>query len=270
MTNLSPYLIHEPVVPYQYHIKGPLQLISNQKILQQICVHCCFERLSILGQFPAFLLHTSVHKALSITVPGFPLCEALYLSFLWSSLPNCERAWLRTVTYRAQLLTTARSLFVDHHARIGTVTYQSHWEAKTKLGHQETIVLGCCTVPAYYNYSSLFYIQEISISICFVPQGAGRAGVGQIGPRFAARVKNSPKNSRLLGLLALTIDRFLTSVGFYTVCRVNMEFHQVHRPTTNIFTDFLYKIIILKFVSPCIENTKTDKSAKTQHCKKRL
>ena len=40
MTNLSPYSIHEPVVPYQYHIKGPLQLISNQKILQQICVHC--------------------------------------------------------------------------------------------------------------------------------------------------------------------------------------------------------------------------------------
>ena len=139
------------------------------------------------------------------------------------------------------------------------------------MGHQETIVLGCCTVPAYYNYSSLFYIQEISISICFVPRGGGRVGAGQIGPRFAVRVKNSPKNSRLLGLLALTIDRFLTSVGFYTLCRVNIEFHQVHRPITNIFTDFLCKIIILLNSSPLfIENTKTDRSAKTQHCKKRL
>ena len=208
---------------------GFFLLISHRKLWQQFAsIVSCFERLSILGQFPAFLLHTSVHKALSITVPGFPLCGALYLSFLWSSLPNCERAWPRTVTYRAQLLTTAR-LFVVRwppctHWHIGTVTYQSHWEAKTKLGHQETIVLGCCTVPAYYNYSSLFYIQEISISICFVPQGAGRVGVGQIGPRFAAR----DKNSQLLGLLALTIDRFLTSVGFYTVCRVNMELHQIH------------------------------------------
>ena len=123
------------------------------------------------------------------------------------------------------------------------------------MGHQETIVLGCCTVPAYYNYSSLFYIQEISISICFVPRGGGRVGVGQIGPRFAVRVKNSPKNSRLLGLLALTIDRFLTSVGFYTLCRDNMEFHQVHRPISNFFTDFLYKIIILLNLSPLLLKT---------------
>ena len=122
------------------------------------------------------------------------------------------------------------------HWHIGTVTYQSHWEAKTKLGHQETIVLGCCTVPAYYNYSSLFYIQEISISICFVPRGGGRVGAGQIGPRFAVRVKNSPKNSQLLGLLVLTIDRFLTSVGFYTVCRVNMELHQIHLLFPYIFS----------------------------------
>ena len=251
---------------------GFFLIISHRKLWQQFAsIVSCFQRLSILGQFPAFLLHTSVHRALSITVPGFPLCGALYLSFLWSSLPNCERAWQRTVTYHAHHCSFVVRWPPCTHWHIGTVTYQSHWEAKTKLGHQETIVLGCCTVPAYYNYSSLFYIQEISISICFVPRGGGRVGAGQIGPRFAVRVKNSPKNSRLLGLLALTIDRFLTSVGFYTLCRVNIEFHQVHRPITNIFTDFLCKIIILLNSSPLfIENTKTDRSAKTQHCKKRL
>ena len=219
------------------HKRGFFLLISDRE-LRKICIDCYYLlwKTFYSGQFPAFLLHTSVHKALSITVPGFPLCEALYLSFLWSSLPNCERAWLRTVTYHAHHCWLIVRWPPCTHWHIGTVTYQSHWEAKTKLGHQETIVLGCCTVPAYYNYSSLFYIQEISISICFVPQGAGRVGVGQIGPRFAARVKNSPKNSRLLGLLALTIDRFLTSVGFYTVCRVNMELHQIHLLFPYIFS----------------------------------
>ena len=172
---------------------------------------------------------TRLYLSLSLELP---LCGALYLSFLWSSLPNCERAWLRTVTYHAHHCWLIVRWPPCTHWHIGTVTYQSHWEAKTKLGHQETIVLGCCTVPAYYNYSSLFYIQEISISICFVPQGAGRVGVGQIGPRFAAR----DKNSQLLGLLALTIDRFLTSVGFYTVCRVNMEWHQIHLLFPYIFS----------------------------------
>ena len=145
------------------------------------------------------------------------------------------------------MLTTVGWLFVDHHARTGTLAqlHTNHtgrqrpsWVTKRQLSWGAVLSLRIII-------TSLFYIQEISISICFVPQGAGRVGVGQIGPRFAARVKNSPENSRLLGLLALTIDRFLTSVGFYTLCRVNMEFHQVHRPITNIFTDFLYKIIIL-------------------------
>ena len=156
-------------------------------------------------------MSTRLYLSLSLELS---LCEALYLSFLWSSLPNCEGAWQRTVTYRAHHCSFVVRWPPCTHWHIGTVTYQSHWEAKTKLGHQETIVLGCCTVPAYYNYSSLFYIQEISISICFVPQGAGRVGVGQIGPRFAARVKNSPKNSQLLGLLTLTIDRFVTFSWF--------------------------------------------------------
>ena len=40
---------------------------------------------------------------------------------------------------------------------------------KPKLGHWKTVV----HCPAYYNYSPLLYLQEISISICFVPQGAG-------------------------------------------------------------------------------------------------
>ena len=127
-------------------------------------------------------------------------------------------------------------LFVDHHARIGTLAqlHTNHtgrqrpsWVTKRQLSWGAVLSLRIIT--------PLFYIQEISISICFVPQGAGRVGVGQIGPRFAVRVKNSPKNSRLLGLLALTIDRFLTSVDFYTLCRDNMEFHQVHRPISNFF-----------------------------------
>ena len=176
------------------HKRGFLLLISNRKLWKQFAsTVSCFERLSILGQFPAFLLHTSVHKALSITVPGFPLCEALYLSFLWSSLPNCERAWLRTVTYHAHHFSFVVRWPPCTHWHIGTVTYQSHWEAKTKLGHQETIVLGCCTVPAYYNYSSLFYIQEISISICFVPRGAAGWGLGRLAPDSQSGLKIAPK-----------------------------------------------------------------------------
>ena len=51
--------------------RGLFLLISNRKLWKQFAsTVSCFQRLSILGQFPAFLLHTSVHKALSITVPG--------------------------------------------------------------------------------------------------------------------------------------------------------------------------------------------------------
>ena len=160
------------------HKRGLFLLISNRKLWKQFAsTVICFERLSILGQFPAFLLHTSVHKALSITVPGFPLCEALYLSFLWSSLPNCEGAWQRTVTYHAHHCCWLIVRWPPcTHWHIGTVTYQSHWEAKTKLGHQETIVLGCCTVPAYYNYFSLLHSGDLYLNL-FCATG-GRQGGG--------------------------------------------------------------------------------------------
>ena len=63
---------------------------------------------------------------------------------------------------------------------------------KPKLGHWKTIV----HCPAYYNYSPPLYLQEISISICFVRRGSKEGwGVGQIGPRFAAGLKIAPRST---------------------------------------------------------------------------
>ena len=137
------------------------------------------------------------------------------------------------------MLTTAGSLFVDHHARIGTLAqlHTNHtgrqrpsWVTKRQLSWGAVLSLRIIITPL----SSTFRRSLSQFVLCH--RGAGRVGVGQIGPRFAARVKNSPKNSRLLGLLALTIDRFLTSVGFYTVYRVNMELHQIHLLLPYIFS----------------------------------
>ena len=71
--------------------------------------------LSILGQFPAFLSHTTVQGGFIYHCPlELPLCEALYWSFLWIG-----RAWHSlTVTYHPHLH--------DHHVHIGTVTYHQH------------------------------------------------------------------------------------------------------------------------------------------------
>ena len=165
------------------------------------------------------------------------------------------------------MLTTARWLFVDHHARIGTLAqlHTNHtgrqrpsWVTKRQLSWGAVLSLRIIITPL----SSTFRRSLSQFVLCH----GGAAG--QIGPRFAVRVKNSPKNSRLLGLLALTIDRFLTSVGFSTLCRVNKEFHQVHRPITNIFTDFLYKIIILSNSSPLLLKTPELISRRKQKQKK--
>ena len=122
--------------------------------------------LSILGQFPAFLPHTRLHRALSITVPSSSPCVKLSIGELSMELSQIGRAWHPvTVTYHPCL---PRPPCTHWHSYIPPTP----GSPKPKLGHlRETIaVVRTSSVPAYYNCSPL-YLQQISISICFVPRG---------------------------------------------------------------------------------------------------
>ena len=102
---------------------------------------------------------------------------------------------------------------------------------KPKLGHWKTVV----HCPAYYNYSSPPPTGDLYLNLfcaAGVQGGVGGArgskegwGVGQIGPRFAAGVKNSPA----IHSMARTTDRFLTSVGFTNECRDKTRFSTLFR-----------------------------------------
>ena len=176
------------------HKRGLFLLISNRKLWKQFAsTVSCFQRLSILGQFPAFLLHTSVHKALSITVPGFPLCEALYLSFLWSSLQIASargRGQLHT------MLTTVGWLFVDHHARTGTLAqlHTNHtgrqrpsWVTKRQLSWGAVLSLRIII-------TSLFSTFRRSLSqFVLCHRGPGGWGLGRLAPDSQPGLKIAPK-----------------------------------------------------------------------------
>ena len=87
--HITGFFVCSELIPHEraHSVNFPWQMMTTNFGLNTDGTFQCV--LSILGQFPAFLAHTTVHRALSITVPlKLPLCEALYWSFLWSSLPD--------------------------------------------------------------------------------------------------------------------------------------------------------------------------------------
>ena len=138
--------------------------------------------LSISG--PISSIPAPHQRALSLTVPSSSPCVKLSIGAFYG-LGARGAPW--------QLHTILAS-FHDHHVHIGTVTYHQlqgvqipSWVTE----RQSTCVPRIIIAP--------LYLQQISISICFVPRGGwGRVGgglVADLGPRFAAGVKNSLKTA---------------------------------------------------------------------------
>ena len=198
------------------HKRGFFLWISNWKLWKQFAsTVSCFQRLSILGQFPAFLLHTSVHKALSITVPGtLSVWSSLFeLSMEFSSKLRgrvAEDSYIPCSPLLVRCSLTTMHALAHWHSYIPVTLggQRPSWVTKRQLSWGAVLSLRIIITPL----SSTFRRSLSQFVLCH--RGAGRVGVGQIGPRFAARVKNSPKNSQLLGLLTLTIDRFVTFSWF--------------------------------------------------------
>ena len=192
MTNLSPYFIHEPVVPYQYHIKGPLQLISNQKILQQICVHC-------------YLLWKTFYSGAISSIPSPHQCPQGFIYHcpwvpsvsIWAFYGvlfqiASARGWGQLHT----MLTTAGWLFVDHHARTGTLAqlHTNHtgrqrpsWVTKRQLSWGAVLSLRIIITPL----SSTFRRSLSQFVLCH--GGAAGWGLGRSAPDSQSGLKIAPK-----------------------------------------------------------------------------
>ena len=201
MINLGPYFIHEPVVPYQYHIKGTLQLISNQKILQQICVHC-------------YLLWKTFYSGAISSIPSPHQCPPGFISHcplnslcvelsIWAFYGvlfqiASARGWGQLHT----MLTTAGSLFVDHHARIGTLAqlHTNHtgrqrpsWVTKRQLSWGAVLSLRIIITPL----SSTFRRSLSQFVLCH--RGPGGWGLGRLAPDSQSGLKIAPKIASFWG-----------------------------------------------------------------------
>ena len=174
------------------HKRGFFLLISDRK-LWKICMDC-------------YLLWKTFYSGAISSIPAPHQCpqgfiyHCPWVPSVWSSLFELSmefspklRARVAEDSYIPCSVAHHFSFLVRWppctHWHIGTVTYQSHWEAKTKLGHQETIVLGCCTVPAYYNYSSLLHSGDLYLNL-FCATG-GRQG--RLAPDSQSGLKIAPK-----------------------------------------------------------------------------
>ena len=112
-----------------------------------------------------------------------PQCEALYWSFLWIGRARGTLWQLHTIPTSTTTMYTLAQLHTTNTR-----------ESKAQVGSPGDNCRGVHYCSAYYNCSPLLYLQQISISICFVPRGGwGELGGWAIGPRFAAGVKNSLK-----------------------------------------------------------------------------
>ena len=130
--------------------------------------------LSILGQFPAFLPHT---RGLYLSLSP---CVKLSIGAFYGTLSQIGRAWRPvTVTYHPRLL--PRPPCPHWHSYIPPTPGSPN----PKLGHRETIYYyNCPPLPTADLYLNLF---------CAAGGLRVGWGLGDLGPRFAAGVKNSLK-----------------------------------------------------------------------------
>ena len=135
---------------------------------------------------------TRLYLSLSLELS---LCGALYLSFLWSSLPNCERVAEDSYIPCSPLLVRC-SLFVDHHARTGTLAqlHTNHtgrqrpsWVTKRQLSWGAVLSLRIIITPL----SSTFRRSLSQFVLCH--RGPAGWGLGRLAPDSQPGLKIAPK-----------------------------------------------------------------------------
>ena len=158
------------LIPHEraYSVNFPWQMMTTNFVLNTDGYFQC--TLSIPGQFPAFLPHTTVHRALSITVPWSSPCVKLSIGAFYGALSQIGRAWHSvTVTYHPHLCH-------DHHVHIGTVTYHRPRESKAQVGSLGDNCRGVHYCPPYYNCSPPLPTADLYLNLFCAAGGLRRGG----------------------------------------------------------------------------------------------
>ena len=152
------------LIPHEraYSVNFPWQMMTTNFVLNTDGSFQC--TLSIPGQFPAFLPHTTVHRALSITVPWSSPCVKLSIGAFYGALSDWARVALRDSYIPSSPL--PRPPCTHWHSYIPpTPGVQSpSWVTGRQLSW-------CALLSSRIIIAPLLYLQQISISICFVPRG---------------------------------------------------------------------------------------------------